>query len=254
MAHLWISATGAWLHAAQVKTWAEALTEDQRRRLDELQALGRHVLDAEADDDRDRRWHDLLFAVGNMMRSAGNIHPPGTWLKLSLSHTDAPTSVVLPYGLKSQGEAIVSRDTPDSWLSLQHHVHGLGASTTSMVLASLWPSHHATFDRLTRLMLGALTWEYPAGSKMRHPPRVSLAAYRSWYLPELKHIAITLGVELWVLERGLFCFARRALVGRKPPLRWQEGPGWPGLGQQVSRLLKRGPTGQDLVPGGPLSE
>jgi hypothetical protein len=247
--NLWTSATGAWLHTAAVMAWAEALTEGQRRRLDELRALGRHVIDAEVDDERDRRWHDLLFAVGNMKRSAGNIHPPGTWLRASPSQRDAPTSVLLPYGSESKGGGIVSRDEPDSWLSLQQHVHGLGAATTSMVLASLWPSYHATLDRLTRLMLGALTWECSADGNKPHPPKVSLPAYRDWYRPQVRGIAIGLGADLWVIERGLFCFAQRVFVGRKPQLRWQDDLGWPGFGQQVSRLLERGPTDQFSAPG-----
>lgn len=189
----------------------DLLTDGQRARFAELWQLGAEVVQQPSP----RSWALLFYAVGNMKRSAGNIHPATFAVDLDAPSGDRDvSSVVLP------GGSAVLRDDSEAALRALTQVHGLAASTASMVLASLWPSHYATLDRLTRCGCAAFF-----GFDGTEPPVVGVGGYADWYLPRMSSAANGLGVPLWLLEQGMFAVVRAAWP-RRPA--WPHAAGWSG--------------------------
>ena len=200
------------LDASTLANWRrDLLTDGQRSRFAELWQLGAEVVQQPSA----RSWALLFYAVGNMKRSAGNIHPATFAVDLSAPSVDRHvSSVALPDG------SAVLRDDSEAALGVLTQVHGLAASTASMVLASLWPRHHATLDRLTRSGCAAFF-----GFDGAEPPAVGVSGYADWYLPRMSSAADGLGVPLWLLEQGMFASIRTAWPSRPA---WPHPDGWNG--------------------------
>jgi hypothetical protein len=181
-----------------LQTWRGRLTSDQRDRYRELWVLGGDVVHSTSR----RSWAGLLYAVGNMKRSAGNIHPVPFE-----TGDDAPTrrdrmEVTVE---SSSGATLMSAEDASTLSTLTNSVRGIGPATGSMVLASMWPMHHATFDRLTRHVAAAVIndhvgWDPVQGA----PPQPSSDGYAGWYLPTVRAEAERRELPLWQLEQALF--------------------------------------------------
>jgi len=200
------------MDARALTSWRrDLLTDGQRARFAELWQLGAEVVEQPSA----RSWALLFYAVGNMKRSAGNIHPATFAVDLNApSGNRDVSSVALP------GGSAVLRDDSEAALGVLTQVHGLAVSTASMVLASLWPRHHATLDRLTRC--GCAAFFGYDGAK---PPAVGAGGYEDWYLPRMSSAADGLGVPLWLLEQGMFAVVRTAWPSRPA---WPHPAGWSG--------------------------
>lgn len=98
-------------------------------------------------------WTNLAFAVGNFKRQGGVIHPTGDLLTALPAVTAARDSLVVPTG--ADGDSVTLHrhlDLLSKTVKALKGIRGIGngVATGSAVLASLWPSDYAIYDRRTR--------------------------------------------------------------------------------------------------------
>jgi len=167
--------------------------------------------------DRAVRWHHVVLAVGNFRR------PQARWLRpcrlkgLSGQQPRVATSFETPAGLR------VARDDGASWEGLRSSLTGADVSTTTMLLAALWPSHHFVFDWRVRaaasgLRLAANLEPCPgvkpaiAGGESSPLDFEDYTAVRAWLE--------AIGSPLVVSQCALFRLSHKA--GSEPSRPWSE--------------------------------
>jgi hypothetical protein len=106
--------------------------------------------------DRRLAWHHLLMAVANLKSRGANVHPGGTECFLDdvddvgIESFRLPVPTLRSSSAADRGEEspVVAVEDPDSWQSLMEAVQGLTVTTTTTLLAALWPHTHAILDNL----------------------------------------------------------------------------------------------------------
>jgi hypothetical protein len=167
--------------------------------------------------DRAVRWHHVVLAVGNFKR------PRGRWLRpcrlkgLPGQQPRVGTSFETPAGLR------VARDDRASWECLRSSLIGADVSTTTILLAALWPSHHFAFDWRVRAAASGLR----LAANLEPCPGVkpSIAGGESSPLGFEDYTVVrgwleAVGAPLVVSERALYRLSQKA--GSEPGRRWSE--------------------------------
>ena len=179
--------------------------------------LGEHFWAATDPADRAIRWHHVVLAVGNFKR------PQVRWLRpCRLRRTPDPPPTVgsffeTPTGLR------VHRDDRASWESLRSSLAGADVSTTTALLAALWPSHHLVFDWRVRAAASGL--RLAAGLSPCPGVEPGLAVGESSHLDFEDYAVVrswleAVGSPLVVSECALYRLSQRA--GDEPDRPWSE--------------------------------
>lgn len=184
---------------------------------DDVAWLGEDFWSATDPADRAVRWHHLVLAVGNFKR------PQARWLRpcrlqgIRRQQADVTTSYETPAGLH------LDRDAQASWELLRRSLGGADVSTTSGVLAALWPSHHFMFDWRVRDAASGL--RLVAGLEPCNGVKPSIAGGEAAPLDFEDYIRVrawlqAVGPPLVVSQRALFCLSREAESDESRP--WSE--------------------------------
>jgi hypothetical protein len=190
---------------------------DDGGRWDDVTWLGEHFWAATDPADRVLRWHHVVLAVGNFKR------PRARWL--SPCRLDglrrAPSSVATSF--ETSAGVHVDRDDEASWESLRRSLGGADVSTTSGVLAALWPSHHFMFDWRVRHAASGL--RLAANLEPCDGVKPSIAGGEAPPLDFEDYTLVrtwlqALNLPLVVSQRALSCLSKKA--GSEPGRPWSE--------------------------------
>lgn len=167
--------------------------------------LGGELLDASSEQERRRAWALLLYAVGNIKRSAANLHPPA-FVEQAPALADRSPSFPCP---TRTGEIQVDRDSLETWRRMEKETHGLGVATSTTVLAALWPHHHAILDRYTLWGVAALRCISGEVENEVDPDATDGGGLPTWsrygsWRDSMLTTASRLDVRLWELERAIW--------------------------------------------------
>ncbi len=184
---------------------------------DDVAWLGEHFWAASDPVDRAVRWHHVVLAVGNFKR------PRARWLRpcrlegIPIRQPRVASSFETPAGLR------VDRDDRASWESLHSSLAGADVSTTTYLLAALWPSHHFAFNWRVRAAASGLR----LAANLEPCPGVkpSITGGESSPLDFTDYTLVrpwlqALDPPLVVSQRALYCLSKKA--GSEPSRPWSE--------------------------------
>ena len=112
--------------------------------------LGEQFWAATDPAERAVRWHHVVLAVGNFKRPQSRWLRPCRLKELPGRKPQFGASFETPEGLR------VARDDLASWECLRSSLTGADVSTTTALLAALWPAHHFVFDWRVRAAASGL--------------------------------------------------------------------------------------------------
>lgn len=184
---------------------------------DDVAWLGRHFWAAGDAADRAVRWHHLVLAAGNFKRPRARWLRPGRLEEIPQQVFKIATSFETPAGLR------VDREDRASWESLRSSLTGADVSTTSSLLAALWPIHHFVFDWRVRDAASGLRLaadlapcsgvkQSITGGETSPVDFDDYVLVRAW----LRALELPLAVS----QRALYCLSKRA--GSDPSRPWPE--------------------------------
>jgi hypothetical protein len=184
---------------------------------DDVVWLGEQFWAATDPADRALRWHHVVLAVGNFKR------PQARWLRpcrlggVPGQQLRVDTSFETPAGLR------ITRDDRASWECLRSSLSGADVSTTTALLAALWPNHHLVFDWRVRAAASGL--RLAAGLEPCPGVTPAIAGGESSPLDFEDYTAVrawlqATGCPLVVSECALYCLSQKA--GAEPSRPWSE--------------------------------
>lgn len=167
--------------------------------------------------DRAVRWHHVVVAVGNFKR------PRARWLRpcgLSGIPGDAVEAAGFfetPAGLR------VDRDDRASWEALRASLGGADVSTTTYLLAALWPRHHFMFNWRVRDAASALRMAADLEPCPGVLPSITGGDSSALDFDDYTVVRLWLGAldsPLVVSQRALYCLSHQ--VESEPSRPWPE--------------------------------
>lgn len=184
---------------------------------DDIAWLGEHFWAAADPADRAVRWHHVVLAVGNFKRPRARWLCPSRLEGIPGQQPRVATSFDTPAGL------CVDRDDRASWEYLRSNLGGADVSTTTGLLAALWPSHHFMVDWRVRAAASGLR----LAANLEPCPGVkpSIAGGESPPLDFEDYTVVrawleAVGPPLVVSQRALVCLSQKA--GSEPSRPWSE--------------------------------
>lgn len=124
----------------QIEAWADGFPPGTDQLWQGIRLLARRVEEAN-DEDLPVATHSFLYSVGNFKRTTP-IFPAALDTPAVPESWEALPELTLWEGMK------ISRNDAATWSQLES-IYGIGIPTATTILAALWPSEHAVFDRLT---------------------------------------------------------------------------------------------------------
>jgi hypothetical protein len=184
---------------------------------DDIAWLSRRVWDAGNDDERRLRWHHLVMAVGNFKRLGGRRLRPEP-----LASAPGTEAVGQTDHIRIPGGTLLTCEDPASWAQLKDTLPGAATSTTTTLLAALWPTRHFILD--WRVLAAVAGLDVTSGGRGHGIVEAISGDFLEPTLDRYRTVRELLiffsdesGMPLQFVERGLYVMSKgvKGVKGRK---------------------------------------